>query len=109
MLLSFVIMCARWPSHAHPGGFGNSSMRECACPACPPALSLLPWRHSNISSLFNPRLPHQVGGYTLLEVCAELQTVMVMEGLTEDAVFARLHEGDNLFRLFLPGYPLVEF
>ena len=35
----------------------------------------------------------QVGGYTVLEVSVDLGTVTVMEGLTEDAVYARLHEG----------------
>lgn len=35
----------------------------------------------------------QVGGYTVLEVSVDLQVVQVMEGLTEDAVYARLHEG----------------
>jgi len=36
----------------------------------------------------------QVGGYTVLEVSVDLGTVTVMEGLTEDAVYARLHEGE---------------
>lgn len=30
----------------------------------------------------------------MLEVSVDLQTVTVMEGLTEDAVYARLHEGE---------------
>lgn len=36
----------------------------------------------------------QVGGYTVLEVSVDLGTVTVTEGLTEDAVYARLHEGE---------------
>ncbi|KAL4440153.1 hypothetical protein ABPG75_003154 [Micractinium tetrahymenae] len=43
----------------------------------------------------------QVGGYTLLEVSAELGTVTVTEGLTEDAVYARLHDGGLSPPLFL--------
>ncbi|KAI3431602.1 hypothetical protein D9Q98_004652 [Chlorella vulgaris] len=43
----------------------------------------------------------QVGGYTVLEVSVDLQTVTVMEGLTEDAVYARLHEGGLAPPLFL--------
>jgi hypothetical protein len=31
----------------------------------------------------------------VVEVSVELQTVTVMEGLTEDAVYARLHEGEG--------------
>lgn len=34
-----------------------------------------------------------VGGYSIIEVDAELYTVRVTQGLTEDAVYARLHEG----------------
>lgn len=34
-----------------------------------------------------------VGGYSIIEVDAELYTVRITQGLTEDAVYARLHEG----------------
>lgn len=34
-----------------------------------------------------------VGGYSIIEVDAEMLTVRLTEGLTEDAVFSRLHEG----------------
>jgi hypothetical protein len=34
-----------------------------------------------------------VGGYTVMELNQDLLTVSVTEGLTEDAVTARLHEG----------------
>lgn len=34
-----------------------------------------------------------VGGYTVMELNQDLLTVTVTEGLTEDAVTARLHEG----------------
>ncbi|PSC67590.1 mitochondrial-targeted muts 1, partial [Micractinium conductrix] len=53
--------------------------------AAPPLLALVP----------------QVGGYTVLEVSVDLATVSVMEGLTEDAVYARLHEGGLAPPLFL--------
>ncbi|PRW39283.1 mitochondrial-targeted muts 1 [Chlorella sorokiniana] len=53
--------------------------------AAPPLLALVP----------------QVGGYTVLEVSVDLGTVTVMEGLTEDAVYARLHEGGLAPPLFL--------
>ena len=34
-----------------------------------------------------------VGGYTVMELNQDLLTVSITEGLTEDAVTARLHEG----------------
>jgi hypothetical protein len=34
-----------------------------------------------------------VGGYSVIEIDTDLLTVRVTEGLTEDAVYARLHEG----------------
>ncbi len=34
-----------------------------------------------------------VGGYTIMELNQDLLTVTVTEGLTEDAITARLHEG----------------
>lgn len=43
----------------------------------------------------------RVGGYAVIEIDAELQTVRVTEGLTEDAVYARLHEGGLAPPLFL--------
>ncbi|PSC73121.1 DNA mismatch repair mitochondrial isoform X1, partial [Micractinium conductrix] len=49
---------------------------DCQSMPAPPLLALVP----------------QVGGYTVLEVSVDLATVSVMEGLTEDAVYARLHE-----------------
>ena len=36
-----------------------------------------------------------VGGYTVMELNQDLLTVSVTEGLTEDAVTARLHEGEQ--------------
>lgn len=36
-----------------------------------------------------------VGGYTVMELNQDLLTVTVTEGLTEDAITARLHEGDS--------------
>jgi len=43
--------------------------------------------------------------YSVIEVDAELQTVRVTEGLTEDAIYARLHEGGLAPPLFVhsPG------
>jgi len=43
----------------------------------------------------------QVGGYSVIEVDAELQTVSVTEGLTEDAVFGRIYEGGLAPPLFI--------
>ncbi|EFN52896.1 hypothetical protein CHLNCDRAFT_138439 [Chlorella variabilis] len=59
--------------------------RDINIDAAPPLLALVP----------------QVGGYTVLEVSVDLQVVQVMEGLTEDAVYARLHEGGLAPPLFL--------
>ena len=42
-----------------------------------------------------------VGGYSIIEVDAELLTVRVTEGLTEDAVYSRLHEGGLVPPLYL--------
>lgn len=36
-----------------------------------------------------------VGGYTVMEAREDLMTCRVTEGLTEDAVTARLHEGGH--------------
>lgn len=43
----------------------------------------------------------QAGGYGVVEVNTDLQTLCVTEGLTEDAVYARLHEGGLVPPLFL--------
>ena len=43
----------------------------------------------------------RVGGLAVIEIDAELQTVRVTEGLTEDAVYARLHEGGLAPPLFV--------
>lgn len=53
---------------------------------------LLPRHHT----CCRPGCRLQVGGYTVLEVSVDLQTVCVMEGLTEDAVYARIYEGGQL-------------
>ena len=63
----------------------------CACCLCPPLCT-------TATTLHNCCLPGciQVGGYTVLEVSVDLQTVCVMEGLTEDAVYARIYDGEQL-------------
>ena len=38
-------------------------------------------------------IAHSVGGYTVMEAREDLSTCVVTEGLTEDAVTARIHEG----------------
>ena len=41
-----------------------------------------------------------VGGYTVMEAQADVLQCIVTEGLTEDAVTARLHEGRSSYRPF---------
>lgn len=48
-----------------------------------------------------------VGGYSVIEVDAELMTVRVTEGLTEDAVYSRLHEGGLVPPLYLHSPPAL--
>jgi hypothetical protein len=48
-----------------------------------------------------------VGGYSVIEVDAELMTVRTTEGLTEDAVYSRLHEGGLVPPLFLHSPPTL--
>ena len=48
-----------------------------------------------------------VGGYSVIEVDAELMTVRTTEGLTEDAVYSRLHEGGLVPPLYLHSPPLL--
>jgi hypothetical protein len=43
----------------------------------------------------------RVGGYDIIEVNVELRRVAVTEGLTEDAVLSRLHEGGLVPPLFV--------
>lgn len=48
-----------------------------------------------------------VGGYSVIEVDAELMTVRETEGLTEDAVYSRLHEGGLVPPLYLHSPPIL--
>ncbi len=48
-----------------------------------------------------------VGGYSVIEVDAELMTVRTTEGLTEDAVYSRLHEGGLVPPLYLHSPPVL--
>ena len=48
-----------------------------------------------------------VGGYSVIEVDAELMTVRETEGLTEDAVYSRLHEGGLVPPLYLHSPPAL--
>jgi DNA mismatch repair ATPase MutS len=48
-----------------------------------------------------------VGGYSVIEVDAELMTVRETEGLTEDAVYSRLHEGGLVPPLYLHSPPTL--
>lgn len=49
----------------------------------------------------------RVGGYALIEVNCDLRRVVVTEGLTDDAVYARLHEGGLAPPLFIHSSPAV--
>lgn len=79
---------------------------DCAPAACQSACRARPAHACSRPALLEPAVPSgakaparlapQVGGYTLLEVSAELGTVTVTEGLTEDAVYARLHDGETV-------------
>jgi predicted GIY-YIG superfamily endonuclease len=48
-----------------------------------------------------------VGGYSVIELDAELMTVRETEGLTEDAVYSRLHEGGLVPPLYLHSPPVL--
>jgi hypothetical protein len=47
----------------------------------------------------------RVGGHALIEVSCDLRRVVVTEGLTDDAVYARLHEGGLAPPLFIHTSP----
>ncbi|KAL4544776.1 hypothetical protein Ndes2526B_g00720 [Nannochloris sp. 'desiccata'] len=65
-------------------------------PASPHYLSGLIDEDSDVILDYAPPLigiAPQVGGFSVIEIDADLLLVRVTEGLTEDAVYARLHEG----------------
>ena len=94
-----VVICEEVPAGYSYGSKTPRKERfigDVVTPASPHYLSGLIDEDSDVVLDYAPPLigiAPQVGGYSVIEIDTDLQTVRVTEGLTEDAVYARLHEG----------------
>lgn len=103
-----VVVCEE-VSTEYSYGFTRSRQKEryiaaVVTPAAPQLLHGLMQEQGDIPLDAAPPLigiAPRVGGHSLIEISCELRRVIVTEGLTDDAVFSRLHEGGLAPPLFL--------